>query len=340
MSATMRALVARRYGPVGELRLEDVPIPSAGPGQIQVKVAAAAVNPADIRTLSGVMHRITPLAFPHIVGLEIAGTVTVTGSGVTRFAVGDEIFGLAFPRSASAAAGRIASPPSLTTGTMAEYTVLEADTPALARRPADLAADRASSLPVAGLTALPVLRTGDLDPGAAALVIGAGGGVGSVVVPLLAAAGTHVIATGPPADEPYLRGLGAAEVIDHRSADTVTETLRRHPEGVDALVNLALPGSALPAASRVLRPGGRLLNVASPGFDEAALGRDDITVRSLFTTARPGDLDRLAADAVAGILPPAIGARYRLSDGARPFTDHVDRHGRGKRVVHIDDPAS
>lgn len=134
-----------------------------------------------------------------------------------------------------ALAERIASPPSLTTGTLADYAVFEADTPGLAFRPAQVAAEHAATLPTVGLTALPLLRTGAFRRGEVVLVIGATGGVGGALVPLLAATGAHVIATASAVDDHYVRGLGAADIVDHRSTDTVEETLCRHPAGVDAV---------------------------------------------------------------------------------------------------------
>jgi NADPH:quinone reductase-like Zn-dependent oxidoreductase len=156
----------------------------------------------------------------------------------------------------------------------------------------------------AGLTALSLLRAGRFEVSGkessaagqgVVLVMGVAGRVGSAVVPLLAAAGVHVIATAIPDDDQYALDLGAAEVIDYHSVDVIAETMRRHPEGVDALINLALPGPALVEASRVIRPGGRLLNAAFPSPDPSAFDGAGLTVQTVYSTARPGDLDRLAA---------------------------------------------
>jgi len=336
MDGMMKAVVAQGYGSAAVLAVEDVPIPRPGPGQIQVRVVAAALNPADLRSLSGVLAELAPLEFPHVPGSDFAGTVTEVGEGVTRFAVGDEVFGIGLPRATVHMATLFASPPSLTTGTLAEYAVFEADTPALALRPPALEAERAAALPIVGLTALSLLRVGRFQPGETVLVIGATGGVGSAVVPLLAAAKAHVIATAGAADEDYVRGLGADEVIDHRATDVVAETSRRCPDGVDAVVNLALPGARLIEVGRVIRSGGRLLNVAYPAPDPGAFERDDLTVETVYGAARPGDLDELAARAAEGSLPSPISRRYRLSDGARAYLELEQEHTRGKLIVLTD----
>ncbi|WP_433234977.1 NADP-dependent oxidoreductase [Streptosporangium sp. CA-135522] len=333
----MRAVVAKQYGPPEVLTVEDVPVPWPGPGQIQVRIRAAAINPADLRTLSGVLREPAPLTFPHVPGSDFAGTVTQVGPDVTRFTQGEEVFGVGLPRATATMATMLSTPPSLTTGAMAEYAVFEADTPAITRRPDGLAADHAASLPIPGLTALAVLREGRFQAGERILVTGAAGGVGGAVVPLLAAAKVHVIAAALAEDDHYVRDLGAAEVIDYRTADTVAETLRRHPGGVDAMVNLALPGPALIEMSHVIKPGGRLLNVAFPSPEPSAFDRADLMVRTVYSNARPGDLDQLAAQAMAGTLPSTISRRYPLQEAARAYVDLVHTHVRGKLLVTAHD---
>ncbi|GIL26589.1 NADP-dependent oxidoreductase [Actinocatenispora comari] len=389
----MKAVVAHGYGGPDVLTVDDIAVPRPGPGQFQVRIAAAALNPADLRTLSGVLRDLTPLRFPYVLGSDFAGTVTALGAGVDRYAVGEQVFGVGLPRATGRMATMLADPPSLTTGTVAEYAVFEADTAAIGRRPPGLDPQHAATLPIAGLTALALLRAAGLAPappagsaadlapvppaglapvpsaGSAAglgpepatdpagglgseraaapagparrhvgteptvLVIGAAGGVGGAVVPLLAAAGARVLATGVAADERYLRGLGAAEVIGYRDVDTVAEVRRRHPDGVDVLVNLALPGAALPATSRVLRAGGRLLNAAFPSPDPAAFVGIPVIVDNVYAAAGPGDLDLLARYAVAGTLPCTVGRRYRLAEAPRAYADLVGTHVRGKLVV-------
>ncbi|MHB6904131.1 NADP-dependent oxidoreductase [Streptomyces sp. DB-54] len=267
-------------------------------------------------------------------GSDFAGTVTEVGEGVSRFAVGDAVFGTGFPRSTAPFAAVFSSPVSLTTGAMAEYAVLEADTPALAHRPPTVDAERAAALPIAGLTALPLLREGQVQPGETVLVVGATGDVGSVVVPLLAATKAHVIATArADDDEDHVRGLGADEVIDYLTTDIVAEVSRRYPDGVDAVVNIALPADRLIDVSRVVRRGGRVMNATYPAPEPGTYERDDLTMDTIYSAARPGDLDDLAAQANDGTLPAAIGRRYRLDDGPRAYRELVQEHTRGKLIV-------
>jgi NADPH:quinone reductase-like Zn-dependent oxidoreductase len=276
---------------------------------------------------------LAPLTFPHVPGSDFAGTVMEVGAGVSRFAVGDEVFGVGLPRATEAMAAMLSTPPSLTTGAMAEYAVFEADTSALALRPSGLAPEHAATLPIPGLTALAALRTGRFTPGERVLVVGAAGGVGGATVPLLAAAQLHVIATALPEDEEYVHGLGAAEVIDYRAVDTVAETLRRYPGGVDAVVNLALPGAVLIKVSEAIRPGGRLLNAAFPSPDPSDFDQVHLTVETIFSNARPGDLDQLAGHAMTGILPSTVSRMFSLEQAPRGYTELVHAHVRGKLLV-------
>lgn len=329
----MKAVLAKDYGPPEALRVEQTPTPMPGPGQILVRIAAASINPGELRLLSGELRSQIPLEHPRVPGHDFAGTVTELGEGVSRFEVGDEVFGFAAPRGFPWA-DLVSTPPSFSTGTVAEYAVFEADTPALAHRPAELPVDLAAALPTTGMTAWPVLRKLSPQPGETALVIGATGGVGTVLVPLLAAEKVRVLATAGPADAAAIRSLGASETLDYTAVDVVAETLRLHPNGVDVLVNLALPSDRVVQAARAVRPGGQVATITSP-IEHGVPGRDDLTVHSGFTHIEPGDLDQLARRVVAGELPLTISRRYSLAEGAQAYVDLLRQHTFGKLVVTV-----
>jgi NADPH:quinone reductase-like Zn-dependent oxidoreductase len=108
---------------------------------------------------------------------------------------------------------------------------------------------------------------------------------------------------------------------------------------VDAVFNLALRGDALAGAARAIRPGGRLLTIVFPAPDHAAFGGADLAVQTIFTSARTGDLDVLAGQALDGSLPVTISSRYRLTDGVQACTDLLHAHTRGKLVIAGDGDA-
>ncbi|WP_242900843.1 NADP-dependent oxidoreductase [Actinomadura terrae] len=320
----MKAAVATEYGPPERYAVVDLPVPAPGPGQIQVRVAAASVNPADLRLPTGEFRDVAPLDFPHVLGIDFAGTVTETGAGVTAFAVGDEIFGQALPRALRPMAG--ATRPSLGTGTMAEYAVFEADTPLLAHRPAGVAARDAAALATTGLTAGALMATAKAAAGQTALVVGATGGVGTALVPVLAAAGVRVIATATDDDADVLRALGAEKIIGYTEAD--------YPAGVDLAFNLVFPGDHLTGVAAALRPGGHLLTITFPVPEPEWLGRSDVELSFVLDMdGELGGMREVGERAESGVLRATVGREYGLAEAARACVDFARTHTTGKLVV-------
>jgi NADPH:quinone reductase-like Zn-dependent oxidoreductase len=320
----MKAVLATGYGPPERYTVGDVPVPRPGPGQLQVRIAAASINPADVHLPSGEFRDAVPLEFPHVPGNDFAGTVSEVGAGVTAYEVGDEIFGQAVPRALRAMAG--ATRPSLSTGSLAEYAVFEADTPLLAHRPAEVSVEAAAALATAGLTARALMTTAEVRPGETVLVVGATGGVGTAVVPLLAAANARVIATATAADAGLLRDLGASETIGYGE----------YPTGVDVALNLTLPSDRLTGVAAAVRPGGRLLTVTYPVPQPEWLGRDDVALHFVLDLdGALGGMREVGELARTGELPATIGRRYSLDEGAQACVDFVRLHTTGKLVVTV-----
>ena len=230
----MRAAVYDRYGPPSVLRIENVPVPSPGPNQALVEVVATSVNLSDWEGLTGspLYSRIGGLRAPRrrVLGSDIAGRVAAVGAGVTRFSVGDEVYGdnLALM------------------GGFAEYAV--APDKMLAHKPEQLTFAEASTLPQAGAIALQ--GTARVRPGQRVLVNGAGGGSGTFAVQLAARAGAHVTGVDNAGKLDYLRELGAEDVVDYRRSDFT------RLEPFDLVLDLVARRSVF-AYRRALAPGGR-----------------------------------------------------------------------------------
>src|ERR1700733_1505126 len=196
---TMRAVVLEEFG--AEPALRAVPRPAPAKGEVLVRVGSSGVNPLDVKISAGAAAhaRVTP---PMILGIDLAGVVAAVGDGVTRFAVGDEVYGMT---------GGVGDRP----GSLAEYAAFDQDL--LARKPGRLSMAEASALPLAVITAWEGLvdRAGTRE-GQRALVHGGAGGVGHVAVQLALARGATVFATGTGASLDTIGRLGA-EPIDYRT---------------------------------------------------------------------------------------------------------------------------
>ena len=232
----MKAVVYDRYGPPEVLRVEDVAIPSPGKTQVLVRVRATSVNLSDWECLRGtpLYARIGGLRRPArpTLGSDVAGTVEAVGSDVTRFQLGDAVYGK-FPM-----------------GGFAEF-ALTAER-ALAPLPEGLTFAQASALPEAG--AIAFQGTQGLTAGQRVIINGAGGGTGSFAVQLAKRAGAHVVGVDNAEKLEFMRTLGADEVIDYRIQDFTKV------EPAHLVLDLVARRSVF-AYRRALVPGGRYLCV-------------------------------------------------------------------------------
>jgi NADPH:quinone reductase-like Zn-dependent oxidoreductase len=284
--ASARALRGRSQSVAGRRRppeplCGDDGQPSApGPGEILVRVQACGLNHVDHALSTGAMSQLSAHGAPYICDMDAAGTVIATGERVTRFAIGDEVFGH-FPAESWA-------------WVQAPCARITADGPHVELRPEGLDPLAAAALAHSGLTAKTILRATELRPGQTALVIGANSATGTMLVPLLAETGAHVIARPTPDDDDYLRSLDAAE-IEYATADPVADALASHPE-VDLLVDLVSFGEPYFITAAAKR--GTIVT-ALPGADGPGIPRVGIS-------AEPGDLAALAERALDGRQPVEI----------------------------------
>ncbi|MEU2661377.1 zinc-binding dehydrogenase [Micromonospora sp. NPDC007220] len=281
----MKAVAVRRFGGPEVLEIVDVPAPEAGPGQVRVRVAAAAVNRIDLSTRNGALSEAGLLAPAPVVwlGWDVAGRVDQVGPGVTRFAPGDQVIGLRDVLSAG--------------GAQAEYVVL--DDRAVAPAPAGVPAARAAALPLAGLTADRSLTLTGLRAGQTLLVTGAAGGVGGLLLELATMRGVRTVAVADSDDEAVVRGLGATWFVPR--TQRLAEAVRRKvPGGVDAVVDAAVVGVA---AHEALRPEGTFVALVAP-FAPPPLRATRVVVQEVF--ADGARLTELAALVGAGRLSPRV----------------------------------
>jgi NADPH:quinone reductase len=262
-----RAGITELHQKVRELSWE--PPSPLGPGEILVRLQACGLNYVDQALGTDAVSQLAAPGAAGRCGLGAAGTVIAAGDRVTRFAVGDEVFGH-FPPGSWA---WVQVPCARTT----------ADGPHVERRPEGLDPRAAAALAEGGLTAKTILRAAELRPGQTALVIGATSRAGTVLVPLLAETGAYVIAGATPEDEDYVRSLGAADTLEYTTASPLADALASPPD-VDLFVDLVSFGEPyfITASARH----GTIVT-ALPRANEPCIPRIGIS-------AGPGDLAELA----------------------------------------------
>ena len=312
--AQMRAISPRTWGTPDVLTEIETARPEPGPTEILVRVHAASVNPTDWKARAHGGFRLWN--DPVILGFDVSGVVEAVGLGVTLYQPGDEVFGMPrFPHQAGAYAQYVTAP--------ARH---------FARKPATIDHVHAAALPLAALTALQSLTdTAHLEPGQRVLVHAAAGGVGHLAVQIAKARGAYVIGTARAAKHEFLRGLGADELIDY-TQDDFTEVVR----DVDIVLD-TIGGDYGPRSLRVLRKGGTLVTLASPGEVPSAELADELGIRTGFTLVEPdhAGLNTIAALVDAGQLRAEIDTVFPLEQAAKAHELGETGRTTGKIVLTV-----
>jgi len=311
----MRAFTLTGFDAPPALR-DDLPAPTPAGSEVLVRVRASSVNPVDAAIVAGMLNGMVDHEFPVVLGRDYAGVVEQVGAGVTRHTAGDEVYGFLLHAN-----------PTVHDGSWTELVVVPEDN-FIARKPATVELAAAGAAPLAGITGLAAVDALDVSAGDTVLVVGATGGVGSFAVQLAAHAGATVIAPALPEDEEYLRGLGVSEVLD-RSADTAAAVRERHPDGVDALLDVvSYAPDGFDANAAALKAGGRGASPLSAAGDGP--GRTNI-----MATPTPENLERLAQLLDAGILRVHIQSSYGLDQAGDALHALGSTHTQGKLGIRI-----
>jgi NADPH2:quinone reductase len=324
----MHAIRLHEFGPPGSLRYEEVEDPQPGPGQVRIAVAAAGVHLIDTTIRAGVQRGPMPLPdLPAIPGREVAGTVDALGSGVDEAWLGRRVVAHLGPAS----------------GGYAELAVRDVD--AVHALPDGVAEEEAVAMIGTGRTTLGILEVAALTPGDVALITAAAGGIGSLLVQAVRAAGAVAVAlAGGEAKVARVHELGATVAIDytaHDWAEAVREALG------DAQVTVAFDGvggEVGRGALELLAPGGRLILFGWSSGEPTRLSASDLFARGLTASAaigprilnRPGglrDLEEQALTALAdGRLVPLV-QRFALAEAAAAHAALEARETVGKAVL-------
>ena len=297
----MKAIQFERHGEPEVLEQVELEIPKAGPGQVQIRVAAAGVNPADYKWRNGFNLRYMPLPLPHVPGMDAAGVVTELGKGVTEFAVGDRVVA-----SVNAA--------------YAEYVV--ADVKACARLPDGVDFVQAAALPCPALTGVEMVEEGIAPSvGQTVLVTGATGGVGRFAAMAAKALGARVVVAVRGAYVDEVKALGFDEVVTFDAP--LRENLR-----FDHVAD-TVGGPEVARLCRNLKPGGKIITVATTPIDPEGLPAAPKTFGFHPDGAR---LARIVDAIDKGAISMPVAKRLPLAE-AREAQRLVEHGGARGRVV-------
>jgi len=325
---TMKAVVSRCYGGPESLEYLDVAKPEPGPNDVLIAVKAAAVNPLDYHFMRGspyLMRLAVGMGRPNDqrMGVDFAGVVVEAGREVTKFAVGDAVFGG-------------------DSGAFAEYLVIPEDR-AVAAKPDNVSFEEAAAIPIAAVTALQALRDdGRLMGGEKVLINGASGGVGTYAVQIAKALGAEVHGVCSTRNVELVRALGADHVFDYKN-ENYTETDNEYDLIIDMVGN-----HSLNANRRVLKPQGRMVLVGGPkGNWLAPLWPPlkammlspfvDQEIGPMIAALRGDDLEYLAGLMADGRLTSRIDTHYPLSDTAEALRYLETQRARGKVIIAVDE---
>ncbi|CAM3516677.1 NADP-dependent oxidoreductase [Kibdelosporangium persicum] len=303
-----RVISQQSLGGPEVLEVVETERPTAGPGEVLVRVRAVGVNPADRKVRSGYVRLFGDP--PFTLGHEFSGVVVEEAGG---FRPGDEVYGWV-------------TPPH---GAYADYVVVPGTS--LAAKPASIDHIHAAALPIAGLTAWQALvKVGQVRPGQRVLVHGAAGGVGHLAVQIAKARGAHVIGTARRAKHDFLWKLGADELIDHTAAD-FTRT-----RNVDVVLD-TVSGDVGLRSLATLNPGGAVIDVVGIGFDRTAVRERAAASGLRFVEFNleptPGDLAALAELVDREGLRPFVAETLPLTDASKAHELGESGQVRGKVVL-------
>ena len=312
----MKAIQIGAYGEHEVLKLSEVPKPEIQSHEVLIKVAAAGMNPIDWKVRKGFFAEIFPFSLPFTLGWDVAGTVVEVGSNVSRFKMGDEVFGLVnFPEVG---------------GTCAEYVSARAVQPWYT--PAKFSMEQAAAFPLAGLTAWQTLfEIGKLKPNQTVLIHAAAGGVGHLAVQFAKWKGAHVIATASKNNHDFLAKLGADRVIDYHQAD-LKAALKDTP--VDLVLD-GVGGQTTLDSLEVMQEGGILISLPAPVSPEVEQKAQAKQIKTPWHIVYPSavhlsDMANLIDD---GLITLELTKTFSFESVAEAHKMMEEGHVRGKVVL-------
>lgn len=317
----MKAIVVREFGPPEVMKLEDVKDPSAGPGQVVIRVRAAGVNPVDTYIRAGAYARKPSL--PYTPGADLGGVIETVGAGVTRFKPGDRVYAF------------------MAAGAYAERAVC--DEWQVVPLAGALSFQQGAGVGTPYGTAWRALFIkAHARPGETVLVHGASGGVGTAAVQIARAHGMRVIGTaGTKEGLTLVTESGAHHTLNHRDADYLQKVMPlTDGKGVDVVLEM-LANVNLDRDLDVLAPHGRVVVIGNRGRVEIdprkTMARDAAILGMTLFNATREDLEEihagLGAGFACGTLTPVVARELPLADAPKAHAAVMEPGALGKIVL-------
>jgi NADPH:quinone reductase-like Zn-dependent oxidoreductase len=286
----------------------EVPRPAAGAGELLIEVRDAGVTPSELDWYPTTHSKDGAARTGAIPGHEFAGVVAAVGTGVTGFAVGDEVYGMNDWFSDGATAEYCVAPPA-----------------SIAKKPERLSYAEAAAVPIGALTAWQGLERAKIKVGERVLVHGAAGAVGVFVLQMARMQGAQVIATAAAKNAEFVKGLGASEVIDYTAGPFQDQV-----DDVDVVFD-GVGGETLKRSWDVLKKGGRMVTIAADSE-----GTKDQRVKDAFFIVEPNakQLAEIGRLLDAGTMKAIVDMEIPLASAPAAYARKIARkRGVGKVVV-------
>lgn len=331
----MKAFIINKYSKDEPLHLTDIPTPSIEENEVLIEIHSAGLNQLDSKIKSGEFKLILPYKMPLILGHDLAGIVLKTGSKVTRFKVGDEVY-------ARAADFHI--------GTFAEYIAVNEND--LALKPKNISMEEAASIPLVGLTVWQAFEKAKLRKGQKIFIQAGSGGVGTIAIQLAKYLGAIVATTTSTANMDWVKGLGADIVIDYKTQD-FEYILKNY----DLVLN-SQDAKTLEKSLKTVKPKGKIISISGPPTPEFAKNigaslairfilslissgirrkakRKEIDYSFLFMQADGHQLNQITNLIESGVIKPVVDKIFPFEQ-TNVALDYVENgRAKGKVVVKI-----
>jgi NADPH:quinone reductase-like Zn-dependent oxidoreductase len=333
----MKTFVVKKYGKKETLHLTEFAEPTVKENEVQIRTHSAGVNVIDLLLRNGDFKLFLPMKPPFQLGRDVAGVVIKTGSKVSRFKVGDEVY---------------SSSGNHHLGTYAEY--ISIDENEVAIKPKNLSMEEAASIPLVGLTSWQALvETANIKKGQKVFIQAGSGGVGTFAIQLAKHLGATVATTTSAGNIDLVKSLGADVVIDYKSEDFETKLI-----DYDVVLHSNKDKIILEKSLRILKPGGQLISLTGPPTPEFAkqLGlawhlkfitkllssgakkyakKLNVNFTFLFMRAEGNQLSQITKLIESGIIKPVIDKVFPFDQTNDALTYVETGRSKGKVVVKV-----